>query len=1112
MPQESEALKYNVRSLNERLTQVETQLADEREVVSTQIKLGDTIIDIHTTYSRPTVGPNDADWIDRLVVRGRHTVLAGDFNARHTAWGYPDNNARGKNIKKACVAAHLQLCNNPETPTRLAQSTNQNDTSPDLTWVSPRLRVQWHVQSDPVGSDHLPIVIKLHISTTPRRRTTFTKWDTYRAAMSRQDGVPFAERIQSALKEARTEYQVKEDKPTPDLHLVKLCRTTWRGLCNSFNDKTGYAKVWSAYRGLAGKTKTRNTGSNLALRLNITEEQLAEEAGEHFFPQQPMPPPPEIYDRMPVLQEQPADAPFTLAELIDALSSARAKSAPGPDQVTITALRNLPSGAMKELLDTFNKVWMEGELPAEWKRSTVIPIPKPGKTPHAIANLRPISLTSNLCKVLERMVIARLQWIFETAGALHPMQTGFRPHMSTQDSLLMIYHDLYERRLFKSQPRTLVTIDLRKAFDSVPHSTLVAAAQRRGIQGRPLNFIKTFLQERTYQVSIGNTKGRWRPNNIGVPQGAVLSPLLFNLAMTDLAQALEAVSQVCYTIYADDVTLWTTTGNATDQQRHMQSALDIVTTFTCNTGFELSKDKTMYMVIPAKRRSSSSDMQLCVEGTPITPTDNIKILGVPFNKNRRASTWITQVKKHWKDGLELLRAITSKAWGAQEDLLRHLVRTLLVSKVVYGLNFLRLTRKQEATLVTMNRAAMRIVTGLPRFTRVEQLECVAQMNTIREIAGEMRISQAQRLSRTPQGRIILTKSGRARLIEGPLMPTPPPPWETEAVVVAKPIPRNQGHDAPERRVTQASIHLAEVGGLEGHVEVFYTDAARSENGRTAIAWHSPTRHDTQQQLTETTRSVCSAELRAILMAVRAATQKRTDVTETRIYTDSQEALRELRRTDTCNPTIAEIRAMVRQAKAHQAISVTWLPGHEGIPGNERANGAARAALQARSLSQGPVPSSVQREVPQDDFDLSEVKRAEKTARKARLTALLPPNPHPIPRGFPRWERVALHRLQTRTMMTPVWLARLHHPADPQDIGPDPNCQQCGVPATCSHLVWECAGYAQAREAAIHDLPGTLRPRSFLEWTHPNTTVNAEQKLIYASLIDFLRSCGVGRFI
>lgn len=242
---------------------------------------------------------------------------------------------------------------------------------------------------------------------------------------------------------------------------------------------------------------------------------------------------------------------------------------------------------MKELLDIFNAIWEEGELPPEWKRSTVIPIPKPGKAPNMVANLRPISLTSNLCKVLERMVNARLSWILESTGAFHPMQTGFRSHLSTQDSLLMLYHDLYERRLFKSQPRTLVAIDLRKAFDSIPHSTVVKAAKRRGIQGRLLNFIKTFFQDRTFQVSIGQTKSQWRTNNIGVPQGAVLSPLLFNLAMVDLALALEAVPLIRFTIYADDVILWTTAGGVESQQRYMQKALNIVTTFALQSGLEL---------------------------------------------------------------------------------------------------------------------------------------------------------------------------------------------------------------------------------------------------------------------------------------------------------------------------------------------------------------------------------------------------------------------------------------------------------------------------------------------------------------------------------------------
>ncbi|KAG0433546.1 hypothetical protein HPB47_019819 [Ixodes persulcatus] len=404
----------------------------------------------------------------------------------------------------------------------------------------------------------------------------------------------------------------------------------------------------------------------------------------------------------------------------------------------------------------------------------------------------------------------------------------------------------------------------------------------------------------------------------------------------------------------------------------------------------------------------------------------------------------------------------------------------------------------------MNRAAMRIVTGLPRFTRVDELERIAQMNTIQEIAEEQGISQALRLSRTPQGRTILTLSGRAHLTEGPFMPTPPPPWETEAVTVAKPIPKNQGNDSPGRRVTQASNHMAEVRGLGGHIEVFYTDASRSETGRMAIAWYSPTKQDTQQEITENTKSTCSAELRAILMATQAAILKRANITETRIYTDSQDALRELRRTDTCNAVVAQIRTLVRKVKDDQTITVAWLPGHEGIPGNERANGAARAELQATQPSQGPVPPLSPRKVPEDtaDFDLSEVKREERAARKARLTTLLPPN-GPTLTAFR-----AAFRDGSGWPSTDSKRRRIYHRTDPDDVGPDPNCEHCGVPATCSHLVWDCAESAPEREAAIRNLPYHIRPCSYTEWTKPTTAILNEQKLIYTSLIDFLRSSGI----
>ncbi|KAG0410934.1 hypothetical protein HPB47_011937 [Ixodes persulcatus] len=410
--------------------------------------------------------------------------------------------------------------------------------------------------------------------------------------------------------------------------------------------------------------------------------------------------------------------------------------------------------------------------------------------------------------------------------------------------------------------------------------------------------------------------------------------------MVNLALALEAVQQIRFTTYADDVTLWTTAGGADSQQRYMQSALDVVMTFALRSGLELSKEKTTYMVIPSRRRSARTDIQLRVDGIPIAQNNSVKILGVPFDHKGGAVTWLRKVKSQWKEGLDLLKAISSKAWGAQDDLLRRLVRTLLISEVVYGLNYLRLTKTQETTLITMLRAAMRVVTGLPRFTPVEQLERTAQMNNIREIAEEMRISQAQRLSRTPHGQIILASIGRSDLIHGPLMPTPTPPWDAEAVTPIKPLLSHQGHDHPGRRATQVAIHRAEVSKLAAHVDVFYTDAARDNNGRTAIAWHSPTRKETNHKLTECTRSSCLAELLAVLFAVETATNMpRAETTETRIYTDSQEAVRALQQSSTCNVTVARIRELVRQAGARQTITIAWIPGHAGVPGNERADGA-----------------------------------------------------------------------------------------------------------------------------------------------------------------------------
>ena len=119
--------------------------------------------------------------------------------------------------------------------------------------------------------------------------------------------------------------------------------------------------------------------------------------------------------------------PFTLVELRSAISSLR-KVSEGPDKIHNEMLRHLPDAAVEALLGAFNRLWEGGEFPRSWRDATVIPILKPGKSGDDPLHYRPISLTSALCKLLEKLVNFRLSWFLEHNDILTEAQCGFRRH------------------------------------------------------------------------------------------------------------------------------------------------------------------------------------------------------------------------------------------------------------------------------------------------------------------------------------------------------------------------------------------------------------------------------------------------------------------------------------------------------------------------------------------------------------------------------------------------------------------------------------------------------------------------------------------------------------
>lgn len=112
-------------------------------------------------------------------------------------------------------------------------------------------------------------------------------------------------------------------------------------------------------------------------------------------------------------------------------------------------LKHISDEALTKLLMLFNKVWKVGRLPRRWKEALIIPITKPGKDHSDPGNYRPIALTSNMCKLMERMVNERLVQFLESRNILALYQSGFHRGRGTMDPVLCLEDDIRKAQVNK---------------------------------------------------------------------------------------------------------------------------------------------------------------------------------------------------------------------------------------------------------------------------------------------------------------------------------------------------------------------------------------------------------------------------------------------------------------------------------------------------------------------------------------------------------------------------------------------------------------------------------------------------------------------------------------
>ena len=310
--------------------------------------------------------------------------------------------------------------------------------------------------------------------------------------------------------------------------------------------------------------------------------------------------------------------PFSTKELKDALKKMKTKKAPGPDGITGEMLKHLGACSRAVLLKIFNHNWIKGVVPAVWKEAIIIRVPKKGKDKKNPRSYRPISLLSCVGKLLERMINRRLINHLESNNVLSPTQTGYRKHRSTEDQLAYLAQNIEDA--FQEKRKVLaVFFDLSNAFDKVWKERLLVKLLRTSVRCKMYMWlwIQHFLFARTARVKLDGILNKKVCLREGVPQGGVLSPILFLVYINDILTTLS--KRVSNTLHADDLAIWNASEHTTTATYRIHEAISDISKWTLDWGLEIYTSKTnstLFSLSNQKNRSNYGwKVRLCPRQT-----------------------------------------------------------------------------------------------------------------------------------------------------------------------------------------------------------------------------------------------------------------------------------------------------------------------------------------------------------------------------------------------------------------------------------------------------------------------------------------------------------------
>lgn len=228
----------------------------------------------------------------------------------------------------------------------------------------------------------------------------------------------------------------------------------------------------------------------------------------------------------------------------------KVKKAPGIDGITNILIKRLPPDAVEFLTKIINGCIDLCYFPTQFKTAKIIPILKPTKDRNCAISYRPISLLSSIAKIFERIIRSRLNVFLTEKSVIKDEQFGFREEHSTVQQIQRIINIIRDNKK-RRKSSEMIIIDVEKAFDTVWHDGLLYKLYKFGTPMYLIKLIASYIRDRSFVVQINGKQSSQKAIPAGLPQGSVLSPLLWSVYTSDLK--IPSKCEAGY--YADDTAI-----------------------------------------------------------------------------------------------------------------------------------------------------------------------------------------------------------------------------------------------------------------------------------------------------------------------------------------------------------------------------------------------------------------------------------------------------------------------------------------------------------------------------------------------------------------------------